>query len=356
MNYRKATILSRELATTAATRTLDIDLTDVISKIMVRYEPVNASNTQTAHPAKCVSSIQLVDGSDVLMSLSGQEAQALDFYDTLQGREYEMDMRNAMPDQEIFNINFGRKLWDSDLAFDPKKFNNPQLKISHNRSNGGSNPSSSYLSVYADVFDEKVATPVGWLMAKEFYTFTTSASAYKSIDMPKDYPLRRLLIQAEYAGNSFTDNIDELRLGENNLKKVPIDLNIYHLIAGIMKKYPLYHEIIAQTLPATGGNNTTYVTPGEIINVAPGVRGSPTVYQNATDSGGTATMYSSAPAECHSLVTGFMPHGVLPVDFGNLDDMTDWYDITKIGALELRLHQVAASVTVNVILQQLRKY
>jgi hypothetical protein len=356
MNYRKATMLARESASTAATKTIDVDLSDVISRIQIRFEPINNGNVQTAHPAKCVSKIELVDGSDVLMSLSGMEAQALDFYDTKQGREYEMDMRNDMPDQEFFNLNFGRKLWDPLLAFDPKKFKNPQLKITHNRALGGSAPDDAYLSVYADVFDEKVVTPVGWLMAKEFFNYTVTASAYKYIDLPKDHILRKIMVQALVANTTFTDQIDELKISEDNDKKVPIDLGLYQFIVGIMKKYPLYQEIIAQTLP-TVGDNTTYVTPGEYVNVNPGVIGTATVYKNATNGGGVCTLNASAAAECRSLVTGYMPHGCLPVEFGDPDVPEDWYDITKIGDLKLRLHAPGgATASVNVILQQLRKY
>jgi len=350
-------MLSRESATTAGTKTLDVKLTDVISRIQIRHEVVNNGHAQTAHPAKCVSKIEIVDGSDVLMSLSGMEAQALDFYDTKQGREYEMDMRNDLPNQEFFNLNFGRKLWDPMLAFDPKKFKNPQLKITHNRALGGSTPDDAYLSVYADVFDEKVVTPVGWLMAKEFYTYTVTASAYKDIDLPSDYPLRKMLIQALVANTTFTDQIDELRISENNQKKVPIDLGLYQFIVGIMKKYPLYQEIIVMTLP-TVGDNTVYVTPGEYVNIHPGVLGSATVYKNSTGGGGTVVLNASAvTADLRALVTGYMPHGCLPVEFGEPDDMDDWYDITKIDSLELRLHAPGTgTASPNIVLQQLRRY
>jgi hypothetical protein len=356
MNYRKAKILARESATTAATKTLDIDLVEPVSRFQIRFEPINNGNSPTAHPAKCVSKVELVDGSDVLMSLSGMEAQALDYYDTGQGREYEMDMRNDMPNQEFFNLNFGRKLWDPQLAFDPKKFSNPQLKITHDRSLGGSAPDAAYLTVYADVFDEKAITPIGWLMAKEFNTRTSVAGAYNEVDLPKDYPLRKLLFQALLAGYTFTDNIDDLRIDENNQKKLPFDGGIYEFITGIFKKYPLFKEIIAHTMPQAAANNYLYVTPGEYVSVVIGALGSATTYVNASGGGGRSTIYTSAVAECRSMVTGYMPHGVLPVEFGDPMEIEDWYDITKVGSLKVRTHEVQSAVTVNLILQQLRKY
>jgi len=357
MKYRKATMLARESAVTAGTKTVDVDLKDVISRIQVRHEVVNNGHAQTGHPASCVTKIELVDGSDVLWSLSGKEAEALDFYMTKQAREYEMDMRNDLPNQEFFNLNFGRKLWDPLLALDPTKFSNPQLKITHNRALGGSNPDDAYLSVYADVFDEKVPTPMGWLMAKEFFTYTVTASAYKYIDLPNDYVLKMLMVQSQVANATFTDQIDELKISEENDKKIPVDLGLYQFIVGIMKKYPLFQEIIVQTFP-TIGNNNCYVTPGEYVNIDPGVLGSATVYKNSTGGGGIVVLNASAvSADARSLVTGYMPHGCLPVEFGDPDDPDDWYDITKIGDLKLRLHSPGTgSGTCNIVLQQLRKY
>lgn len=355
MKYRKATMLARESATTAGTKTLDVKLREKVSRIQVRYEGINNGHAQTAHPAKQVSKIELVDGSDVLMSLSGMEAQALDFYDMKKGREYEMDMRNDMPNQEFFNLNFGRFLWDPILAFDPTRFSNPQLKITHDKSLGGSAPDASYLSVYADVFDEKPITPLGWLMAKEFYKYTTVATSYKEFDLPHDHVLRKILIQALVAGSTFTDNLDELRLSEENQKRIPIDIGLYQFIAGIMKNYPLYHEIIAHCLPSID-THYRYITPGEYANISIGVLGSAGVYLAGESGGGRIQLTNDAVTVCRSLVTGYMPHGCLPVEFGDQEDPTDWYDITKIGSLELRLHAVAGSVDVNTVLQQLRKY
>jgi len=356
MNYRKTTMLARESASTAGTKTLDINLTEKISRIQIRYEGVNNGQAQTAHPAKQVSKIDLVDGSDVLMSLSGMEVEALDFYDMKKGREYEMDMRNDMPNQEFFNLNFGRHLWDPLLAFDATKFKNPQLKITHDKSKGGSSPDDSYLSVYADVFDEKVVAPVGWLMAKEFYTCVPTASAYKYIDLPSDYILRKLMIQDIIANTTFTDQLDELKLSEDNDKRIPLDVGLYQWIAGIMKYYPMYSEIIAHTLPGAA-DYVRYVTPGEYVNVSPGVQGSATVYKSVVGGGGVVNLTASASTECRSLITGYMPHGCLPIEFGDPDIIEDWYDITKIGNLQLRLHAPGgATGTANLVLQQLRKY
>jgi len=356
LNYRKTTLYTQADATTAKTEPIDLDLEDIISRLTVRFEPTNNGHVQTAHPAKCVSKIELVDGSDVLMSLSGMQAQALDFYDTKKPRPYELDYRNDLPDQEVFNFNFGRKLFDPELAFDPNRFSNPQLKVTHDKSLGGSAPDAAKLTVIADVFDEKVPTPMGWLMAKEFFTYTPTASSYKTIDLPDDYVLRKMLVQAMVAGYSFTDLVDELRIDENNLKKIPVDLNMFMLMCSIMQDYPIYEELISFWNPNVGTYNV-YVTPGEYAYLSLNPVGAATPYMASEGSGGRTTVYSAAAQVFRAISKGYMPHGCLPLAFGDQDDPANWYDITKIGALKMRLHHPATvSGSCNVILQQLRKY
>jgi len=357
MNYRTATVLSQESATTAATKTIDLEGYDPFSRLTVRFEGMNNGHVQTGHPALQVSKIEIVEGSEVLMSLSGMQAQALDFYDTGRPRPYEIDYRNDLPNQEIFNLNFGRWLWDPELAFDPRKFQNPQLKITHNKALGGSAPDAANLSVYGDLFDKKSVSPSGWLMAKNWYSYTPTASAYTEFDLPKDHILRKILIQDYVATYSFTDLIDEIRIDEENLKVRPIDLGGFEFINLFMNQFPLFHETISWWAPGASTYNL-FITPGEYAYVALGQVGAANTAYLATEGAGGKTTVTTDSAEVfRSIVTGYMPHGCLPIPFGIQSDPTDWYDITTIQKLRMRLHAPGTSAgTVNVVLQQLRRY
>jgi hypothetical protein len=348
-------MLSRKDVTTAGVEPIDIKLVDVISRIQIRFEGINNGHTPTAHPAKQVSKIELVDGSDVLMSLTGMEAEALSFYETHRSRPYEIDYRDDMFTEQIFDLNFGRWLFDPQLAFDPNRFTNPQLKITHNKASGGSSPDAGYLTVWADIFDEKRVSPLGWLMAKEHYTYTPTASSYKDIDLPDDYILKRMLIQSLHAPNTFTNNIDEIRIDEENLKKVPLDLDMFIYMSSVMNVMPLYEEIIA--VYTANGNKTVYVTPGEYPAYIPNVYSGTAAYVNAERGGGEQVLTSTAVSMSRGLVKGYMPHGCLPIEFGDQWDMSDWYDITRIKNLNLRLHHPSSvGGDVNIVLQQLRRY
>ena len=82
MNYRIASMLASESATVPATKTIDIDLNKPISRITIQMKGTNSTSVPTAHPAKMLTKIELVDGSNVLYSLNGLQAQAINFYES----------------------------------------------------------------------------------------------------------------------------------------------------------------------------------------------------------------------------------------------------------------------------------
>src|SRR5512137_2042346 len=131
MKTRHAELLAAETITSAATKTIDLSIRAPISRLSVMFKLTNNGSTPTAHPAKTLTKLEVVDGSDVLASLSGYEAQALNFYE--QGHLSYNDnifLDNVMNLIE-FDIYFGRGLYDKALALDPTKHKNPQIKIQH---------------------------------------------------------------------------------------------------------------------------------------------------------------------------------------------------------------------------------
>jgi len=81
MNYRLASLLSSEAVNTAGTKTIDVNLAKPISRISIQMKGTNNGSVPTAHPQNMLSKIELVDGSNVLFSLSGLQARSLNFYE-----------------------------------------------------------------------------------------------------------------------------------------------------------------------------------------------------------------------------------------------------------------------------------
>ena len=186
MNHRWSELLAAETITAAGTKTIDIDLVDPITRISVMVKLTNNGSTPTAHPAAAITRIEIVDGSDILASLSGYECQALSFYHARQNPYANLIYLNDVMALMEYDIYFGRWLYDPEIAFDPKQFKNPQIKITHNLALGGSVPDSMDLRVRADVFDEKVITPLGFLQNKEIYSYSLASSGNEYIDIPTD--------------------------------------------------------------------------------------------------------------------------------------------------------------------------
>jgi hypothetical protein len=244
MKYRLASILAHEDISTAGTKTLDISLKDVISRINIQVKATNNGSTPTAHPAKIISKIEVVDGSDVLFGLSGQEALALQFYNTRQTPFCVNNYLDNVMNITNYEINFGRFLYDPIVAFNPNKFRNPQLKVTHNKANGGCSPDACTLEVTADVFDQKEADPLGFLMAKENVSYTLSASANEYIDLPTDHTLRKLIIMSLYGGKQPWEQFNEVKLSEDNDKKVPLDDKTSDLLKYYGNLWPPLDEYI----------------------------------------------------------------------------------------------------------------
>jgi len=201
MNYRLATILAREAVAGDKTKVIDLNLVDPVSQMQVIYESTGAaSGPPAALAAACVTKIELVDGSDVLYMLDGYGAQAVDFYHRKKEPPNLNVYLNTFNAQMVFNMNFGRWLWDPILAFDPRKYKNPQLKISIDVDAGGQTSSAGFLTVMANLFDEKIVSPTGFLMQKEIKEYNLGSSTNEPTLMPTDYPIRKLFIKSLVPG------------------------------------------------------------------------------------------------------------------------------------------------------------
>lgn len=359
MNYRLTNILAEESATTAATKTLDIDIQDPISQISVFFRGQNNGNTPLAHPAKMVSKIEIVDGSEVLMSMSGMQAQALDFFHGSQPLLQKLMYTDDDWTRLIFNLNFGRSLYDPQLAFDPKKFNMPQLKITHNKALGGCTCDVANMEVWAHCYDEKVISPVGFLMAKEHYSYALGNNTYETIDLPRDYPYRMMLVRSLKATCAIWELFDEVKLSSDQDKRVIINGDTRQLIKMLNERFGFYTETIQGVVGQADVG--FYFTPTSNCNINTTSRmGGPDYYRTWQTFGGYASIISSAATgNFQSIAHGNAPHGALCIPFGDLQDPADWFDVERVGSLKLRLHAVSGLTTADtcdIVIQQLRRY
>lgn len=360
MNYRLATILAREAVSVDKTYPIDLNLVDPVSQIQVVYESFGeGSGPPAALAAACVTKIELIDGSDVLYSLSGQEAQALDFYHRQKEPANENVYIGNTYAEMVFNMNFGRVLWDPILAFDPTKYKNPQLKITIDRDAGGQESTAGYLTVLAHIFDEKAVTPTGFLMQKEIKDYTLEDTSHEYTDLPTDFPYRKLLIKSLIPGTGAEDIFDTIKLSEDVDRKIPFNHTIKEILRGIVGQGPPYREKQLQTMGGTTKN--LFITPAyrPVVNVTKWeVESQANTLTVMGGSGGRVTIYAEAVTTGVNLdVAGYCPHGVLEIPFGLQDDPADWYDVTKVGSVKLDILTASPGTgACQIFLQQHRSY
>ncbi|MDP2366526.1 MAG: hypothetical protein Q8M94_22455, partial [Ignavibacteria bacterium] len=148
MNHRLSTILPRSTYNADKTEIIELDMADPVSQIIVELAVTGVGDVATAHAIACLTKIEIVDGSEVLFSLSGYEAEAVDINHNGGMRSNWNPYLTGNDVQRFIGINFGRFLWDPLLAFDPKKFRNPQLKLTLDIDAGGNASNSNKLQVW----------------------------------------------------------------------------------------------------------------------------------------------------------------------------------------------------------------
>lgn len=342
------------------TITIDLNMADPISEI---YLDIRATNrVQWAEtvgaPLETVTKIEIVDGSDVLYSLTGLEAEALDIYHSGQyPRGQRNTYENSQENTHIVAISFGRYLWDEILAFDPKKFTNPQLKISFDYDAGGATPTAAKLKVIAALFDEKAITPAGFLSSKEIKSWTTVSGSHEYTELPTDHPYRKLLLLSRL--NDYPPNwlIGNIKLSQDQDKKVVLNNELLELVSGIAKENAYVNEdlIVSGSLAAAH----FHVTPTMNVVVAGAPMGVETGGKEAAFDGGDGGYVGYITEENYAQnvkASGMCPHGCIAIPFGKQDIIEDWFDPEGIGSLMLDVTDGEAGSTTRVFIQQYRKY
>lgn len=359
MNGRLVTIESLTTRGNDITRIIPLDIVDPISALIIDLEVSNtaAAHSMTLHPTACMTRVEVVDGSDVIMSLTGLELEALDWYEHKTFRSnYNFAVTGGFV-QRFIGYQFGRYLWDRLYALDPKQFHNPQLKITLDVDLGGKGSTSCKLGVWAAVFDKKPISPVGFFMTKEIQVVTMAGSGHDYIHMPLDYPYRQLLIQSQKAGTEPNQLISNLKLSEDVDKRIPFNHGTEDILRMLMATHPPVRESYWFSFDVTARQlmvaPTTRVSAWADIWATVAAASHPALYDG---DGGQLDCICDANAKTMMVqAQGWLPHAVWSIPFGDQNDPEDWYDVADVHSLILDVNAAAAE-THKVFAQQVRRY
>lgn len=357
MKYRTATLLPMGDLGGAGTKTIEVNVKDIISRIVLNWKITKGAEGMNAHDSADLTKIELVDGSDLLFSMTGGECQALCLYDRKVHAMNHGQHASANSQFSTYGIDFGRKLYDPELALDPSRFRNLQLKVTHNEAVSDTSADVGSLEVLAECFDEKPVTPQGFLMSKEIWNAALPLAGYTYVDLPTDYPIRQLLLKAYKDAYEPWALVDQFRIDEDNEKRIPFDFTDLEAYYRKMKSVwtPILEEFIAFL---SQYSSTYYLTPTEyyphlLLSTASQVLATIAVGGR----GGAVTVTSAETPYIRGMVMGYLPNHCFQFPFGDPQDLDDWYDVTKIGSCRARLEAGGTDVTTSaIVLQQLRRY
>lgn len=359
MNYRLAEILAQTDLGAAGTKDIELKVRDPISRITLQWIVTKSKDGMDSYPHKDITKIELKSGSDVLFGMDGGQAQALNIYNRKIQCINHGQFITGNSQRSIYCIDFGRFLFDPELALDPSKFDNLILYVTFDEDVSDTGVTANTLEVLADVFDEKAVTPIGFLMSKEHDSRTPPASGYDYIKLPRDYPLRLMLLQGYRAQYEPWYQVSEAKLDEDNSKRIPFDVNLerWHQYRKAID-LPIIEQVIGKA--DASGSQAFYLTPTDYWSLMLTTAwGADMMYREGARGGGYIVPYTETnERQFQGIAMGWLPNHCFQFPFGDQMDMADWYDITRIGDLTLRIKAGSggASGTVATILQQLRRY
>lgn len=361
MYYREVEVLRAESIAVAGTRTVDINISDPISKLSVVWRKTNSNRTPVAHPGNIVKNILVCDGADVLFSMNGSHAQSMAYFTDNCQPATMINYEVGQCSMQIAEIKFGRFLYDELLALDPKRFNNLQIKVEHDLALGGAGGTVADLSIYAHCFDEKVIEPAGFLYNKEIYTFLPVAGSWYYVDIPTDYPVRAIMFGAQQATDGPEYILDEFKLTENQGKHILIESMMERYLFQSSAYYDPWNDMVICKPPDTNAF-TFYITPhwerqSHLFNTAAAA-----ATRNDSAAGCAQIMQcATAAAVSQGMVFGHAPFGAVFLKTYGGDDIEDCWQISYTGSGRLELHAIAGLAAQgtkyqHVYVQQVRKY
>jgi len=369
MKMRQVYLARDETISDAQTKTIDIDITDMISAIDVIYEATNGATSNVGQPLhKDVSAIELVDGAEILESLPMPHWLALNFYTAGLYPWHQLDEGASAVQKEKCTMFFGRWIGDPQLYFDPTRFRNPQLKLTHSltiSATAGFTSGTGKLTVIAHVFETKPPAARGFLMAKDIYSWTTAASGDETIDLPVDYPYRLLGIRAYESGTAYTTNVTKVKMSCDEDKFIPFDIYTDDLVT---LNANLFGEayITNKLLRADAATPETFLAnpikfscePLADLHIAH-VEGitADTVELGVIVLTTTPTIAKQTSAQAIQFTaSGYGAHNTYIMPFGRLDNPDTWFPSPDYKSIKLKVTQGDAGAAASIILQQLRKY
>lgn len=367
MKYRQNELYHEQALDDTGTKIIDLSFKDPLSAIGLQFVGTNGGTSNKSNwMSDVVSKIEIVDGSDVLLSLSLKQAQAFQAHQTKVMPYINFEEAASGTGKDEVMLLFGRHLWDPEYYLDLSKFNNPQLKITTDedviRAMGADGwlSGSFKASITAFIMAEGAPTAKGFFMQKEVYNFTSATSGDEHVDLPRDYPYIGLMLNSTIKLSDCHELITKMKLSCDSDKFVPIDQYTKHYQEQYENRQnPLQMRCILFRINGENPEFPIYYNPRITYTPKVGKRivGSDWMWSGAADlllyeDDGTAI---SSEEQVWATIVGGSLHNSIYMPFGILQDPGSYFAAADWNEIKLILTQAAAGA-VKTCLQQLRTF
>lgn len=358
------TYLEKDLALAdSGEKTVNVNVRDPVTCLWVEVRNTNGASYNHHNPIHAsISTIELIDGADVLFSLDGYQAWALACADLGFAPLQKFSALGGDVQSMAIPIMFGRWIGDTEYSLDPTRFRNLQLRIKYNFGTASATTYvtlSGTLTVIADVM-EGAPSPSKLLMRRQQYTWT-SAVGTEYIDLPTNNVIRGVMYRSYLASYHPFGIVSDLKITCDAGKYVPLDLGVEDLLYQLMLKQPKLEYRISDHLQH-GSTFYSYLTELEdVAMICEQANVDATVgYNNYEYGNQTVNMYNAGVAAGYlnvgAHVHGFCPFGYIYIPFGDQYDPSDWFPAPTFGSIRLEAKGAVAAGSCALVLVQDRPY
>lgn len=361
MRQRIATLYAPQDPGADTTLVVDIKPKDIISAIDIFFRVTNVTvSVMLDAVTACIPRIELVDGSDTILSLSGAELQAIGFYDRLVMPHHEINLTVGGYFEVGLTHYFGRYLWDEVFALDPTKFKNPQLRIQFVQAACNTAGDVVEMAVYAHCFGDGGPTPSAMLINKEINQHTMLANTHRYPDLPTDRVIRKILLRGHSEDHDPIALFESIKLSADGGAYIPLEIHADMLERMLIQKYPRINETYTLDGVVTAKTIHCALSSDQDISISYDVCANG-AFAVPTWTGALLELAASVATAVASTarVSGRMPANCFPLDFGVPDDPESWLQAQEFGSLELDLLATGAAAVgdiTHVVVQQVRPY
>lgn len=220
----------RSFTDNQCTEVIDLPKKGIISNLILETYMLSGTEKCNTFSQDAVTKIEVIgNGSTVIQSLTGTQLQASQSWDDHQiSGDKELGPSGGC--YAYFDIRFGRFPGDQLYALDCSRWDSLELKVTLDIDAGQTEGTTGYtddsgkLSVYGMYSPDGAGlTPLGYIKKAQKKTYTTVADASVDLELPTDYPFRRLIMLSKTKPTVIYQAFERHTITINNGARKPID-------------------------------------------------------------------------------------------------------------------------------------